>query len=362
MYTRQQIKSVHLEVTSHCNASCPQCPRNLEGGARNPNLPLTQLYLGDIERIFPVAEFPALKRVQFCGNYGDAVMARDFLPNVRHIKRLYPKVKISLATNGSLRPTDWWADVAEIVDHCTFGIDGLADTHMLYRRGTSFETVIENARAYIAAGGRAEWAYLIFKHNQHQVDEAYQLSRKLGFHDFSAKATSRFYRDGRKASAIPVRNESGEIAYHLEATDRAGLGNRELDRLDSLALENEENFTEYIRNTRIDCKAVTRKKLYISAEGYVFPCCWLGNIYAADMPWQETEIGRAIVAGGGLHLLNAKVHSIGSILDGDFFTKVIPERWACGAARLDVCSKMCGEIDMNLAQYVDYRPAENCVA
>ena len=362
MYRQEQIKTVHLEVTSHCNASCPQCPRNLAGGAKNPNMPLAQLYLADIERIFPDAEFPALRSVQVCGNYGDAVMASDFLPIARYIKQLYPQVRISLATNGSLRPADWWAELAELVDLCTFGIDGLADTHALYRRGTNFETVIENARTYIAAGGRAEWAYLIFKHNEHQVDEAYRLSRKLGFHTFTVKATSRFNRDGRKTSALAVRNKSGGIDYHLEATGRADLGNRELERLDSLVLENPENFADYIENTSIDCKAIKGKKLYISAEGYVFPCCWLGNFYAADEPWQETEIGRAIAASGGLHLLDAKAHSIGSILDGDFFTKVVPARWACGSGRLKVCSEMCGEIELNRAQYVDYKPAENIVA
>ena len=334
MYRREQIKAVHLEVTSHCNAHCPQCPRNLEGGARNPHLPLTQLKLDDIRRIFVAGDFPVLRSLQVCGNYGDPVMASDLLPIARHIKQLYPKVRISLATNGSLRPTDWWAELAGLVDQCTFGIDGLSDTHAIYRRGTNFETVIRKARAFIAAGGRAEWAYLIFKHNEHQVEEAHRLSRELGFHAFTAKATSRFNLDGRKASALPVRNTSGEIDYYLEATGRAALGNRGLDQLDSLVFENPENFNDYIRNTYIDCKATKRRKLYISAEGYVFPCCWLGNFYEAHTPWHETEIGRAILAGGGLHLLDAKRHSIGSILDGDFFTKVVPESWSRGCNRL----------------------------
>lgn len=357
MYRREQIETVHLEVTSHCNARCPQCPRNLEGGARNPNLPLTQLFLDDIRRIFVAGDFPALRSVQVCGNYGDAVMASDFLPIARHIKQLYPQVRITLATNGSLRPTGWWSDLAELVDRCTFGIDGLSDTHALYRRGTDFDTVIENARAYIAAGGFAEWAYLVFKHNEHQVDEAYRLSRELGFGAFTVKATSRFNLGGRKASALPVRDMAGEIEYQLEATGEDALGNRELEQLDSLVLDDPKNYIDYIRNTHIDCKAAKRRKLYISAEGHVFPCCWLGNFYAADTPWQDTQIGRAIIAGGGLEVLDAKVHGIARILDGDFFTKIVPQSWACGSDRLKVCSEMCGEIEMNGAQYVDYVPA-----
>ncbi len=359
MYRPEGIRAIHLEVTTHCNAHCPQCPRNIDGGARNPNMPLTQLYLDDIEKIFPGPTFPNLRRVQVCGNYGDAVMARDFLEIARHLKALYPDISISVATNGSLRPENWWSALAEHVDHCVFGIDGLADTHALYRRGTDFDTILSNAKAYIAAGGRAEWACLIFRHNQHQVDAAYRLSRELGFDSFSAKATSRFYHDGRKAASSPVRDETGAVEYRLEATDDARLANTELDRLDDMLLGDPDRFADYITNTAIDCKAISRKKLYISGEGHVFPCCWLGNIYAADRPWQETQIGRAIEHSGGLDLLDAKVHDIATILEGAFFTKAVPDGWRCGKGRLKTCSKMCGEVDINLAQYVDYEPEED---
>ena len=358
MYSAEDIRAIHLEVTTHCNASCPQCPRNIDGGARNPTMPLAQLYLDDIEKIFPRADFPNLRRVQVCGNYGDAVMARDFLETARYLKSLYPGISISLATNGSLRPKQWWRTLADHVDHCVFGIDGLADTHALYRRGTDFDTILANAQAYIAAGGRAEWAYLIFRHNQHQVDDAYQLARKLGFDTFSAKATSRFYDNGRKAASSPVRNAAGEVEYALEATDDARLANTELDRLDDMLLGDREKFADYITNTKIDCKAITRGKLYISGEGHVFPCCWLGNIYAADRPWQETETGRAIVQSGGLDLLDAKIHAITDILEGGFFRTAVPNGWKCGKSRLTTCSKMCGEVDINLAQYVDYAPKD----
>ncbi len=361
MYTADQIRAIHFEVTTHCNARCPQCPRNIDGGARNPNLPLTQLYLEDAQRIFPAAEFPRLERVQVCGNYGDAVMARDFLEIAAHIKSLYPACTITLATNGALRPADWWRALATHVDYCVFGIDGLADTHALYRIGTDFETVIANARSFMEGGGRAEWAYLIFKHNQHQVEAAHRLSRELGFETFSAKATSRFYCDGRKAAATPVRDETGRVIYALEASDDTRLANVELERLDAMLLDDPAKFRDYITSTPIDCKAITRGKLYVSGEGHVFPCCWLGNLYDREVPWQETEIGRAIETSGGLDVLDARRSGIAGVLQSNFFTKAVPRGWEPGAGRLRTCSKMCGAIDINLAQYVDYVPDEECV-
>ena len=39
-------------------------------------------------------------------------------------------------------------------------------------------------RAFINAGGRARWDFLIFAHNEHQVDEAEALATKWGFKSF----------------------------------------------------------------------------------------------------------------------------------------------------------------------------------
>ena len=55
MYVYSRIRQVHLEITSRCNASCPMCPRNVNGGALNPNLPLTELSLSDVKTILPAA-------------------------------------------------------------------------------------------------------------------------------------------------------------------------------------------------------------------------------------------------------------------------------------------------------------------
>ena len=40
---------------------------------------------------------------------------------------------------------------------------------------------MENAQAFINAGGRARWDYIAFAHNEHQIDEARQLAEDMGF-------------------------------------------------------------------------------------------------------------------------------------------------------------------------------------
>jgi MoaA/NifB/PqqE/SkfB family radical SAM enzyme len=54
MYSYSDITTVHLEMTEACNASCPMCARNLNGGEVSPLLHGAELGIADIERIFPV--------------------------------------------------------------------------------------------------------------------------------------------------------------------------------------------------------------------------------------------------------------------------------------------------------------------
>jgi MoaA/NifB/PqqE/SkfB family radical SAM enzyme len=45
VYKSSEIKSVHLEITEACNASCPMCARNINGGEDNPHLKDNELSL-----------------------------------------------------------------------------------------------------------------------------------------------------------------------------------------------------------------------------------------------------------------------------------------------------------------------------
>ena len=45
MYNITDIRSMHFEVTSKCQAKCPMCPRRINGGKLNPNLILDEITL-----------------------------------------------------------------------------------------------------------------------------------------------------------------------------------------------------------------------------------------------------------------------------------------------------------------------------
>ena len=87
IYTASQVFRVHVELTTRCNAACPMCPRTRAGGEPNPNLPLTELTLSDFQTMFPPSLLRRLKQFLFCGNYGDALTARDTLPICEYLRR-----------------------------------------------------------------------------------------------------------------------------------------------------------------------------------------------------------------------------------------------------------------------------------
>ena len=51
---------------------------------------------------------------------------------------------------------------------------------------------MENAKAFINAGGIARWDFIAFAHNEHQIEEAKALAEQMGFVKFRYKKSNRY--------------------------------------------------------------------------------------------------------------------------------------------------------------------------
>ena len=191
----ENIRGMHLELTTKCNAMCPMCNRNFKGKVRE-NLPILELSLNDIKKILEPNFLKQLKLISLCGVYGEPICNKDFKAILKYFYTCNPKVDIDIYTNGDLYDDLWWANLAMIVKNynCTviFGIDGINDVHSLHRCNTKYERVINNAKTFIQNGGKAQWDFIVFKHNEGQVEKAKKISQDLGFYSFQIKKTSRF--------------------------------------------------------------------------------------------------------------------------------------------------------------------------
>lgn len=345
LYKLNEIKTVEWEITNRCNASCPQCPRNNYGGRVVDSLTLTDVTLDQAKNMLPLKQMLNLDTVYFCGTYGDPAVNRDLIKICSWLKS--NNIKIGIHTNGGIQKPDWWSELASVLtdeDFVVFSIDGLADTNHLYRIGVNWNKLITNVKSFIAAGGIAHWDYIVFKHNEHQVDEAEELSQTMGFSKFNFKKTSRFINKKHEVVDLwPVLDKKDNLLYHLELPENKKYLNHQISLYKNL-VEQYGSFENYTMNTNITCFHNSVKKIYIGADGYVFPCGWLHDrIYGieAEAHPDHTRLLKLFSLAGGKEKVNLNYNTLENIVNTDWFP-VLEKSWS-ESTRLSRCGTQCGE-------------------
>jgi MoaA/NifB/PqqE/SkfB family radical SAM enzyme len=266
MNTRD-IQVLHIEPTDVCQAACPACSREI-----NLTFDKTQqhhLKIQQIQSHFTDEQISQLDKMFMCGVYGDPAAGKDTLKIYQYFRSINPHITLGMNTNGAIRNKDWWVQLGSIFqqekDYVVFSIDGLKDTNHLYRRGVDWDKMLENIETFIKTGAKAHWDMLVYRHNEHQVDECERFARKIGFSWFRVKVSKRQVPEG---FAYPL---------HWQRTN--------------------------IISRKISCLALSEKSAYIDAKGRLFPCCWLGSAgeYPIDFPqiqtgWQSNKANKTCVS------------------------------------------------------------------
>ena len=242
----RKIRQLTTELTFRCNAKCPACHR-LKPLRIDLNDKKYTISLDRFKKLFNSELLFNLEWLVLNGNFGDSIMNREFREILLYLKQ--HNVKLNIHTNGGIHDTDYWKDVGNILnrfDILNFDLDGLSDTHHIYRINTKFEKVFENAKAAISTKKpQVHWKYIVFEHNKHQVEKAKELAIKEGFHTFSTVKTNRDF-------SPP---SSGKFVHTKKKVDKQFL------------------------EKKIICSWDDWGKWYISPEGLVFRCCWTGGHY-----------------------------------------------------------------------------------
>jgi MoaA/NifB/PqqE/SkfB family radical SAM enzyme len=399
-WQKDRIAQIHVELSNFCNAACPMCPRYFNGSEIvRPDLELTQITFELFESWFPKSIIEKVNQWVFCGTVGDPMMAKDVVIICEHIYSINPKTHITFNTNGGVRSEKDWTRLGELSrDHdrrlrIIFSIDGLEDTNHLYRRNVKWDVLMRNVKAYIAAGGNADWDFLIFKHNEHQIEEAQKISNELGFNNFAPKKALGFEVDGGLFK-FAASDKKGEFQYWLEPPVK--IENRnfniEVDAKDRIININE-NAVKFYKNyilephhevvnsyngktfkgrdidfsssncKQIKCKSETwgdMREIFVNAEGHVSPCCYVGTQLGTTFTTPDVVQLQKKVVDYGKELFDLNKYSLIEILDNNHLNYLYANSWdKQDNERIMYCSNMCGEdspIDKIWSHELNTRP------
>jgi MoaA/NifB/PqqE/SkfB family radical SAM enzyme len=279
-----------------------------------------------------------------CGNLGDPIVAKDTLEIFKYFRQHNANMWLSMNTNAGAKNETWWSDLAATIGRMgavIFSVDGLRDTNHIYRQGVVWNNVERNMKAFISAGGRARWDFLIFEHNQHQVEEAEALANEWGCEKFMKKKTGRFIDTKTKPKeSHQAKDRKGKDSAELKKPDKKYL-NKALSKQEVI-INKYGSMDAYYDAAPVICKVKKDNSLYISAEGLALPCCWTaGRMYKwwhkdpkVEQIWDFIPDKNALDARNGLD----KVFSTGIFEE-------IQSSWSkpsCGDGKLKVCAMKCG--------------------
>jgi MoaA/NifB/PqqE/SkfB family radical SAM enzyme len=338
----EDIKVLTIEATSYCNAKCPHCPRFDTQGNLHPDLTLEHLNFDLIQSNLQLDKLTNLKIVRLEGDKGDPMMHPDIEKIIDVLSRAPSGPVVNVVTNGSIRSPAWWQSSAKKFPklHVTFSIDGLEDTNHLYRVGLDFNKIINNAKSFIDHGGNATWKFILFKHNEHQIDDIIQLSQQLGFAEL--EITSCRTGDFQNLTDWPVIVNNKVSHFLQQPTNRIHKKIVHDTAKSLLRLDNFGNDFDRI------CPWMVAGKLYITYLNELIPCCMM-HFDTKNNYFGKT---RLIEMTGGIDNQDLTKHSISTILGNKFFDHELKDSLTTGKWHIN-CARSCkSQILNNIKKHV----------
>ena len=262
----EYVRNIEFELTNMCNAGCPMCSRMgsypgglsevvYNSGWKNVS---KEVHHHIIDSLVP----DKVDAIDYGGCFGDPLIHPNIFELLEYTSRfnIYQEVQ----TNASLQTVGFWKNAAKLKNlRIWFHIDGLEDTNHLYRRNTNFKKIEKNAKTFLDSGGRGSWVFIVFKHNEHQVEEAQELAKKWGFEEFIIKKTARgFENDSSRYASKKIMTKEGvqKLGYYAPENPKY--------RADSL---------EKREKLSVDCYSKKRGTFYVTCEEELHPCCVTGK-------------------------------------------------------------------------------------
>lgn len=361
-----KIKKVELEITSDCNAACPGCARTL-----NKDLLTIQSFsFEDIKRIFPPDDYTGVE-FKFCGVLGDPALHIECVDMVDYLSSMGGYCELS--TNGGIQKAEWWSRLGKIAAErpglvfIHFCVDGHEETNHIYRVNTKFSIVSRNMQAFslYAPAGSASWIYIIFDHNEHELEKAKIHAESLSFtfatrtgmrnsyHDWIAKISKKD-KEIKKVVVEEKKITTTGAKEHSKKKDVKDLDKFIAEYKLRQKTKNFETKKQEILKTVV-CKYIHEGEIFIASNLTLWPCCFLW-----DSAFKNKE--------GILDKLNQfepnwnslKHHSKEEILQHPWYAKLLAASWEPGhKLHLTRCIRTCAK---NKAYHNEINYVDNAIS
>jgi MoaA/NifB/PqqE/SkfB family radical SAM enzyme len=270
-----------VDTSNACNLACPGCVHS----ARARELRLFDwkpgLLSGDCLAAFLRRYGAAAIYATLC-NYGEPLANPETPKFIQMAKRYL--LHTTLSTNMTVPRFDAVAYADSGLDYMVVSADGATQAvYERFRRKGDLQQVFENVRALVAARGSRRtpvlaWRFLAFEHNVHEIPEALERARALGFDEFRAE------------TAWDIGWDDPTIRPAIISAIKTELRPRGLDALAKnwnpfpMELDEDAIEREFEREWRMSpgpnpanspapsCEWLY-KSLTMDAGGRIFPCC-----------------------------------------------------------------------------------------
>jgi pyruvate-formate lyase-activating enzyme len=287
---------IQLSLSTKCNIHCKFCLKEI--------LKKRYDFVENIDMDDDLAYKIMRKKfdgIQICGNRGEALLH----PSIDKILKIAKENdnRISLVTNASLMRIDWWRNLANVFDDrdCViFPLDGIGNKSHNKHRQSDFYVVLRNIETFVNAGGQAIWRYIIFEHNEDQIETAKGLAKNIGVR-FNLMNSHTYDKELRIPKNKIISN-SNSIYFPCD-----------------------------------------HQEMYINTKGYLFPCCFIANVFS-NKPLIDNHHEKKLLElyDKEMEMTNLKNNSIEYIMNNSEFFKECMKKYSI------ICKGACHNWSKNI--------------
>ena len=371
---------VMLDITTRCNAGCPQCHRTDPKGLNKASwLPDIVWSLEQFKQAFPEKIAKHIYNFDFCGTWGDCLTNQDILPIVKYIREVSPEAYICINTNGSLRNDKFWWELGVAGDKnlsVVFCVEGTTqEMHQNYRQFTFLDKIFNNMDMLANTPARIRTQTLVWKHNEKHLDEIEKMCLEHGSIRHHFVATDRWHdKDKLEFSFKDKPGVLEKTSPNWQKTFRQTHQEEKLAGYTALYKEKKEDenrpdyvridrrrftkqevgksskklmkqLTKKIKKEKIVCEWGNKNKVVINPDGQVLPCCYFCNPHFYNK--NDPEVRKWFIEHPIMqeyqkyqNELNVFTANLIDIINHKWYLTILPDSWNSDKP-IHQCEKYC---------------------